>query len=101
MTNDTETVDTYRHLRVAAQVVKATPKKIVIKGIAHDLEYDVYAEVRVTESFLASDGKTPFCEDTKLLIAQVALKKAIQKAVAKLAINLIHYLSEETANERD
>ena len=86
-------------VRVCSRVIKDTGKRVVVQGIAQDLESNVLSTAKIKESLLGPDGK-PYDEDIRVLIVKLALQKAKTLALHQLKSDL-KALLKKLKKERD
>ncbi len=69
----------YGNLRVGASIVDQSPRQVVARGFAHDLETNFAATSECVESTVKRNGQ-PYDERMRIVIAKVALAKARRDA---------------------
>lgn len=70
----------YGNMRVGAMVTEFGERRVVARGIAHDLERNNFAATEVVESTVTRDGK-PYSERQRAVIAKAAMAKARRDAI--------------------
>jgi len=73
----------YGNLRVGAMIIEQTPRKVVCRGYAHDLETNFAATSETVEVTVKSDG-TPYSERQAAVVAKAALSKALRDATFRV-----------------
>ena len=74
----------YENIRAGATIIEQDDRHVVARGYCHDLERNNMQFSEVVESTLKSDGKTPYTERMRVVIAKSALAKAQRDAVFKV-----------------
>ena len=70
----------YGNLRVGARIVEQTPRRVVVQGMAHDLETNFMSTSEVVEATITKNGQ-PYDERMRIVIAKAALAKARRDAI--------------------
>ena len=70
----------YGNLRVGARIVEQTPRRVVVQGMAHDLETNFMSTSEVVEATVTKAGQ-PYDERMRIVIAKAALAKARRDAI--------------------
>lgn len=86
----------YGNLRYGSQLVEDTERRVVARGVAHDIESNVMAHVEVVESTVKSDGR-PYDERMRVVVAKAALSKAARDAVFKVVPRALCKTLEDAA----
>lgn len=73
----------YGNLRVGAMIIEQTPRKVVCRGYAHDLETNFAATSETVEVTVKSDGM-PYSERQAAVVAKAALSKALRDATFRV-----------------
>ncbi|GHT17547.1 hypothetical protein FACS1894189_3620 [Planctomycetales bacterium] len=69
----------FGNIRVGATIISQTPKQVVVRGMAHDLETNFATATEVVESTVDRYGK-PYSERMQVVAAKAALAKARRDA---------------------
>jgi len=69
----------YGNLRVGATIIEQTPRQVIARGFAHDLETNFAATSECIEATVKKNGQ-PYDERMRVVVAKVALAKARRDA---------------------
>lgn len=70
----------YGNLRVGTRTIEATPRYVVVQGVAHDLETNFLSTAECKESTVNAYGQ-PFTERMRIVVEKAAAAKARRDAI--------------------
>ena len=88
----------YGNLRVGSNIIEQTPRQVVARGFAHDLETNFGATSECIESTVKKNGQ-PYDERMRVVIAKVALAKARRDATFMVVPGALCKTIETAARE--
>ena len=70
----------YGNIRVGTRTIEATPRYVVVQGVAHDLESNYLATAECKEATIKRDGR-PYDERMRVVVEKAAAAKARRDAI--------------------
>lgn len=73
----------YGNIRVGAMIIEQTPRKVVCRGYAHDLQSNYAAQAEAVEVTVKANGE-PYTERQAAVVAKACLSKAFRDAIFRV-----------------